>query len=199
MPDESPMQDPQNLWQNQPTEPFKMSASEVRHKARERHSRTRSEALSSILISLVLSVVFAGSLARAHTALARSGWGLLSLSVIYAAWHVYKWRWPRNLAEDAPMGTCVEFCRRELERRRDYTGRWWKSGLPFLFLAGMAMAALGTGAPKGPPPNPWVAALPFFVVMAAWVVLFFFMKKKDGQSLQQEIDELKAMERDSRS
>jgi len=199
MPDEFPINDPRKVWQDQPVEALKMSTGELRQKALQHYSRARSEALSSILISLALSVVFAWSITRAHTALARYGWGLLSLSVIYAAWHVYQWMWPRELAEDAPAGTCLEFYRRELERRRDYAGRWWKSGLPVLFSSGMIMAAIGTGAPKGPPPHPALAALPLLLLIAVWAVVWLVMKKKSGPTLQEEIDQLKAMEIDNRS
>src|SRR5690349_2504657 len=116
MPNDFPIKDPQNIWQNQPTEPLKMSASDLRRKALERQSKARFEALFTIIIGIILCLVFAWSFARAHTMLARMGWGLLSLCMIYASCHAYKWIWPGDLAEEAPISSCLEFYRRSLER-----------------------------------------------------------------------------------
>jgi hypothetical protein len=190
---------PQKIWQGQPTEPLKMSSSELRHRALQRQSRARLEARVYMFIGVVLCVFFAWTFTRAHTVLARIGWGLLSLWGIYAAYHAYKWIWPRNVPEDAPTGTCLEFYRRELERRRDYLRyRWWRLGLPFVLL-GMAMVIAGTGAQKVPQ-HPLLNALPFFLVLAIWAVAFFVLKKKLGaENLQEEIEELRAFEGENRS
>jgi hypothetical protein len=152
-----------------------------------------------MIIGVVLCVFFAWTFTRAHTVLARLGWGLLSLWGVYAAYHAYKWIWPRSLPQDAPIGTCLEFYRRELERRRDYLRyRWWRLGLPFVLL-GMAMVIMGTGA-QNASPHPLVNTLPFFLVLAIWAVAFFALKKKLGaENLQQEIEELRAFERENRS
>ena len=196
MPNE--LNDPRNIWQNQPTEPFKMPATDLRRKALELQSKARFAALFTIIIGIICCVVFAWSFARAHAALARMGWALTSLCMIYAAYHVYKWTWPGNLPEEAPINTCLEFYRRELERQRDYSHRWWRSGLPVLTLLGVVMAAVGTGA-RNAPPHPLLNALPFFVLLAIWAVAFFFLKKKRGpQDLQREIEELRAFERENR-
>jgi hypothetical protein len=201
MPGDFPIQDPQKIWQNQSTEPLKMSAADLRRKALAVQSKARFAALFTIVIGIVLSVFFAWTFIRAHTVLARMGWGLLSLWGIYAAYHVYKWTWPRNFPQDSPISTCIEFCRRELERQRDYNRRWWRSGLPFFLLLGIVMAVVGTGARNVPPPtHPLLNALPFFLLLAIWAVAFFVLKKKHGrQKLQQEIDELRAFETENRS
>ena len=198
MPSDFPMKDPQKIWQNQPTEPLKMSASDLRRKALERQSKARFEALCTIIIGIILCASFAWSFARAQDVLARMGWGLLSLCGIYAGYHAYKWIWPGNLPEEAPISACLEFYRRELERRRDYRHRWWRSGLPFFLLLGMVMAGVGTGA-RNAPPHPLRNALPFFLVLAIWAVAFLLMRKKLGrENLEQEIEELRAFERENR-
>lgn len=202
MPNDFLMKDPQQVWQDQPTEALKMSASDLRRKAVGRQSKARFEALSTITIGIVLCLVFAWSFARGNNMLSRIGWGLLSLCGIYIAYHGYRWIWPGNLPEEAPIGTCLEFYRRALERKRDYQNRWWRSGLPLLLLLGMVMGGLGAGArnatPQNPPLNPWLNALPFVLVLAVWAVAFLVMRKKLGGDLQQEIDELRAFERESR-
>lgn len=199
MPSDFPVKDPQEIWQNQPTEASKMSVTDLRRKALERHSKDRFTALFTIIAGIVFCVFFAWSFARTHEMLARMGLALLSLCMIYAAYHVYKWTWPGNLPEEAPINTCLEFYRRELERQRDYSHRWWKSGLPVLTLLGVVMAAVGTGA-RNAPPRPLRNALPFFLTLAIWAVAFFVMKKKLGrESLQKEIEELRAFETENRS
>lgn len=199
MPSDSPIKDPQRIWQSQPTEPFKMSAYSLRSKALERQSKARLEAHVSVVIGLICSVFFAWACTRAHAELARAGWGLLSLWGIYAAYYAYRWVWPQDVPEDAPISTCLEFYRRELEKRRDHLRhRWWRSGLPFAFL-GMTMVVVGTGA-QNAPPNPLMNALPFLLVLAIWVVAFLTIKKKLGrENIHKEIEELRAFERENRS
>jgi hypothetical protein len=198
MPSDFPMRDPQEIWQNQPTEPLKMSATDLRRKALETQLKARFVAFFTIIIGIICCVVLAWSFARPHAALARIGYGLVSLCMIYAAYHVYKWTRTGNLPEEAPINTCLEFYRRELERQRDYNHRWWRSGLPVLTLLGVVMAAVGTGA-RNAPPHPLLNALPFFLVLAIWVIAFLLLRKKLGRAnLQGEIEELRAFERENR-
>jgi hypothetical protein len=199
MPGDFSMKDPEQIWQNQPTEPLKMSANDLRRKAADRQLKARFEALSTILIGIILCLVFAWSFARARNMLARMGWGLLSLCGIYAAYHAYQWIWPGHLSEEAPIGTCLEFYRRALERKRDYQYRWWRSGLPGLFVLGMVMGGLGTGASNAALQHPLLNALPVLLILGGWVVAFLLMRKKLGrEDLQRQIDELRAFERESR-
>lgn len=199
MPSDFPMKDPQKIWQNQPAEPLKMSANDLRRKALDRKSKARFAARFTIIIGIVCCVLFTWSIVRAHTLLARMGFGLVSLCMVYAAYHAYKWTWPQNFPEGAPIHTCIEFYRRELERERDYNRRWWRSGLPLLTLLGVAMAAVGTGARDAALQHPLLNALPFLLVLAVWAVAFFLVRKKHGrENLQQEIEELRAFERENR-
>jgi len=171
-----------------------MSATDLRRKALE----LQFAAVFTIIMGIIFCVFFAWSFARAHSELARMGLALLSLCMIYAAYHAYKWTWPRNLPEEAPINTCLEFYRRELERQRDYSHRWWRSGLPILRLLGVVMAAVGTGT-RNAPPHPLLNALPFFLALAIWVVAFLLLRKKQGrENLQREIEELRAFERENR-
>ena len=63
MPSEFPMNDPQNVWQSQPTEAFKMSADQLRRKAEKRHRRTRFVVLLSTVLSVISFVILARELA----------------------------------------------------------------------------------------------------------------------------------------
>jgi hypothetical protein len=190
------MNDPQNAWQNQPTEPFHMSADLLRYKAQQRQRKARLEATLSIAGGIVLSALFGLAACRAQQLLTGTGWAVLSIWCLYFAWQAYRWVLPPNLAPDAELGTSLEFYRTELEKRRDY-GRhiWRRSGLIFCFL-GLAMVVLPPMIQLRHNPRMLVNAAPFFTLLLIWFVVFFRQKKQKLHQLQQDIDELRAFERD---
>jgi uncharacterized membrane protein YjfL (UPF0719 family) len=194
------MKDPRNVWQSQPTEKFKLSEDDIRRKAQKLQSKARWATLGWITIGLALAVGFARSAVNAREVLPRVGWGMLSLWGIYGAYQAVRWIWPRRLQPDASAGTCLEFYRNELERQRDY-GRhiWRRSGLTFCFL-GLAIVLVPAliHAWLTAPRLVWNAA-PFFVLLAIWFAIFFPLKKRKQQTLQQDIDELREFERGNRS
>jgi hypothetical protein len=193
MPDEFPHEDPKQIWQNQPTEAMQMSLEEIRRKAHQFHNKARLKALTGIVIGIALCGVFAGTSAKAQYMLLRIGWGVLSLWGIYGAYQAYKWIWPSGLAEDATLGTSRDFYRRELERRRDY-GRhiWRRSGL-WLCFVGLAFVVLPALIAALKAPGLLLNAIPFFVLLAGWFVVFFTIRKRERTNLQREIDALNAL------
>jgi hypothetical protein len=194
MPNESPMNDPRNIWQNQPKEPFKMSVDEMRLRAQRFQTKARIQVVYSIMAGLSVCVFFAWNCIRAHELLSWIGFGLLSVWGIYAAYQAYKWIWPSNVRPDAPVKTSLEFYRSELERRRDYRLHVWRrSGLTFCFL-GLALALAPAFIASLNNPRILLNAAPFFVLLTIWFVVFFFGKKRGRNKLQQEIDELRAFE-----
>ena len=142
---------------------------------------------------------FARSFARVQEVVPRIGWGVLSLWGLYHVYQAYKWIWPGRLAADATLSTSLDFYRRELERKRDY-GRhiWRRSGLAFCF-AGLALIVIPALIKALETPRLLPNAVPFFVLLVIWFVVFFSMRKRNQQKLQREIDELKALEGESRS
>jgi hypothetical protein len=194
MPDESPMNDPQKIWQNQPTEAIKMSLDEIRRRAHKLQTKARLAAVSQIVMGLVLCVLFARSSARADAVVTRIGWGMLSLWAAYVAYPAYKWIWAGSLAADATLSTSLDFYRRELERSHDYVQHIWRRlGLTFCF-AGLAVVIVPPLILLGTP-RLLLKAVPFFVLLATWLAIFFPLRRRQQRRLQQEIDELKALER----
>src|ERR1700691_1405182 len=168
MPNESPMNDPRTVWQNQPKEAFKMSADEMRLRARRFQMKARLLVVCSIAIGLSICVSFAWNCIRAHEVLSRMGFGLLSVWGIYAAYQAYKWIWPSSLPPDAPVSTSLAFYRGELERRRDYRLHVWRrSGLTFCFV-GLALALAPALIASLDNPGLLLKALPFFVLLVLW-------------------------------
>jgi uncharacterized membrane protein YfcA len=196
MPNELPMNDPRNIWQNQPKEPFKMSVDQMRLKVHRFQIKARFKVLYAITIGLSICVFFGWNCIRAQEVLSRMGFGLLSVCGIYFAYQAYKWIWPRNLPQDAPVSTSLEFYRSELERRRDYSRHVWRrSGLTFCFL-GLVMALAPGLNDSLDNPRLLVNTVPFFALLIIWFVAFFYLKKRGQHELQREIDELRAFERD---
>ena len=200
MPSEFPMNDPRNIWKNQPTEAFKMSADELHRKSQQRQRKDRFVAVYSIISGLILFVFFAWTFARVHNEVVpRIGVGVMSLWGIYYAYQAYKWFWQERLAPDAALNTTVQSYRSELEKRRDY-GRhiWRRLGLPFLFL-GLAMVIVPGLIKSLDAPRLLLNFVPLFVLFAIWCAIYFPMRKRGQQKLQQEIDELRVFERENRS
>ena len=194
MPDEFPLNDPKKIWQEQPTEPVKMSLDEIRRKAQKFQTKSRLKVLAAMVIGLFVCVAFAHMSAVVQDVIPRIGWGVISIWGLYGAYAAYKWIWPRSLAEDATLSTSLCFYRSELERRRDYERHIWRrSGVAFCF-AGLALALIPELIPAIETPRLLLNAAPFFVLLVIWFVLFLFVRKHSRLKLQREIDELNALE-----
>jgi hypothetical protein len=197
-PDEFPMNDPKKIWQDQPTEAIRMSLNEIRRKAHKLQMKARLAALAWFVMGLVLCVFFARTSANAHGVVERIGWGMLSLWGLYGAYQAYKWIWPGSLAANATMSTSLDFYRRELERRHDYVQHVWRrSGLTFCF-AGLAVVIVPPLILLLRTPRLLMNVVPFFVLLAIWLAVFFPLRKRQQRNLQREIDELNALEGENR-
>jgi hypothetical protein len=209
MPSEFPMNDPQNLWQNQPTEAFKMSADKLRRKAQQLDRKARLAVLFSTAIAFILFLYFGwGFLSFAEKfqtfGLApfgawsmRLGFGVLSLWGLYSGYKTYKVLWPSSAASDADLKTTLQSYRQQLEKRRDYLRNiWLRSGLIFCFL-GMAMVVVPMLVRDIISPLRLFANLgPLFALLILWLAIFIPQRKRRQRKLQHEIDQLRAFERE---
>jgi uncharacterized membrane protein YfcA len=190
------MNDPRTIWQNQPKEPFKMSADEMRLRAQRFQMKARLTAVFTIATALLVCAFFGWSFARTHELVPRMGYAIISLSGIVMAYQTYKWIWPGNLPADTPVSTSLEFYTSELERRRDYRRHIWRrTGLPYMFL-GLAMVIIPALIAAFGAPRLFLNMIPFFLLLTIWFVVFFRLKKRNLHKLQQEIDELRTFEID---
>jgi hypothetical protein len=175
-----------------------MSANELCRKAQQHERKARFEALYSIIAGLILFVFFAWRFVEPYEVVPRMGVGLLSLWGIYYAYQAYKWIWPGRLTPDATLNTTLQSYRSELEQRRDYGQHLWRrAGLTFLVL-GVAMVIVPALIKSLDTPRLLLNTLPFFVILAIWLAVFLRLRKRNRGKLQQEIEELRALERENR-
>ena len=187
MPTDFTMNDPQNLWKNQPTEAFKMSAEQLRHKSQQRQNRARFEAVKSIIAGFAVCGFFAFAFSKTHELILRLGWAVLSLWGIYLAYQAYKWIWPARLSPDAAFNTTLQAYKNELEKQRDYVQHIWKrAGLTFCFL-GIAIAVMPMVIKTFVAPHLLLHWLPVAVLLAVWFAVFLPTRRRRQQKLQQEI------------
>jgi hypothetical protein len=164
----------------------------MRYKAQQQYQGARFKAQASIALGIVLCALFAWSCARAEALITRIGWGLLSLWCLWFAYQVYRWIWPEALAENAATGPSLEFYRRELERRSTFARHnWLRAGLPLCFL-GLGLVVL---PPLIRSPRLTPNALPFLILLILWFVAYIYQSSRGRRKLQQEIEELRAFER----
>ena len=207
MPNEFPMNDPQNVWQNQPTEAFKMSADQLRIKAQKRQKGARSAVLRDAVIGPLLSVFFAWNLIKVNHVWwgldhplslwsTRMGLGMLTLWGLALPFLLYKWVWPARLAPAAPLNTTLQWYRSQLEKGLDFDRRVWLVLMPaFVGMALVIVPALISSL--GNPREFMQNSLPLFVLLAIWLPIFLYLRKRRRGRRQKEIEQLRAFEREN--
>ena len=186
------MHDPQNIWQTQTTELFKMSANELRVRAQQQQKRARLKAQFSMIGGFIVFVFFAWNFSKAHEVVPRAGLGLISLWGLYFAYQAYKRIW--RPTPDTALDATLESYRSELEKQGDYARHVWRrSGVTFCFL-GLALVVVPGLIKSIEHPGLLMNFVPILVLLALWFVAFFFIRRRDRQKLQREIEALRAFE-----
>jgi hypothetical protein len=196
---EIPVRNLKNIWQHQPTEAFKMSADQLRRKAEQRRNSARFEAIESIAAGLLVFGFFVFAFSRVHVAIPRTGYAVISLWGIYYAYLGYKSFWRKQAAPDATLDITLQSYRRELEHQRDYARHIWRrAGLAFCLLGAM-LVILPQVIQSIHAPRVIEPLLPLFALFVVWLTVFFFVRNRRRQRLQQEIAQLRQFESENRS
>ncbi len=196
MPDEFSVNDPKQTWQNQTTEPMNMSLNEIRRRTRTLQNKNRLTALTWITLGFLFCFFFAFHATRTQSIIPRNGFVVLSLWGLYGAYHAYRWLLPRKSVSDATIGNSIDFYRRELEGKRDYSRHVWRrSGLTFCFL-GLAMITSPVIVQAFHTPGILLNIIPVLTLLCIWFSAFFYLRKRNRQELQEEIDELNSLQRE---
>ena len=194
MPDDFPADNLKTIWQHQPIEASTMTSEKIRKKARELHARTRRQLLGTLVgpLAAVFCYVFGiKQFPSLHLVLQP----LFALALVWSLVGLYflnRGMWSPAIPTDAAFSDGLEFCRRELLRRRDYLRRvlLWSFG-PVLLAIGtiiMALAMIGS-SDRGIFPN----GLPFLTLVAAWIIAWFVLRLPE----QREIVELTDISREN--
>jgi hypothetical protein len=207
VPNDFPKNDLQSVWQNQTTEDYKMSADTLRHKAQQLDRKARSAVLISAAIAVVLFVYFGWgafvfderfqrfSLGAAETWTMRLGFGVLSLWSLFSGYKAYKVFWPSSMASNPDPKATVQAYKQQLEKQRDYSRKiWLRSGLIFCFL-GMAMVVIPIFVRDITSPLQLLKNVgPILALFVLWLAIFIPQRKRRLRKLNQEIDQLRALQ-----
>ena len=186
-----------------------MSVEQLRISAHNLQRKSRFEELRSIVACTIVFVFFARGLFNTPRMLVPIEWSAASLWSIRmgcaliclgAAYEVYKackrmrtWRFETGTT----LETTVRSYRTLLEHRRDFFRRMWHNKALWFILAGMGFAAvpmLINEAHRSP--HYLLAAAPLAGLLAIWWIAMVVIRRHCQRKLQQEIDQLRAFERE---
>jgi hypothetical protein len=196
MRDDRPENDPRKIWQDQPAEPSVMTLEKIRQKARELHAKTRRQLLGTLTGPLVVAFFYAFSM-KQFPALHQTLQPLFAFALVWSLAGLYflnRGKWSGAMPGDEGFSAGLEFCRREIERRRDYFRGvlLWSFG-PVLLAIGTFILALAIAAGREIFPN----AMPFMTLVVVWIAAYFVIRVRQQRELQREIDELGDIDRDN--
>ena len=190
MRNESPPTDGlKDVWQSQSLEGTRMSADDIRRKAKKFQSKVFWRNAREYAAALVVVVIFGFDFWRTSDTLARVAFGLIIAGTLYVMWHLHQKGASRNLAAEMGLASGLEFYRRELERQRDLVGSvaWWYLGpvIPGLVVLMVARA-------RGNPGHLWPIGLSSAVI-ALIFVFAWWLNRSAARRLQRRIEELDAL------
>ncbi len=197
MPDDSAENDTRKIWQNQPTERYEMTLEKIREKARELHAKTRKQFLGILAGPLVVAFFYAFGV-KQFPSLGRVLQPLFAFALVWSVAGLYflnRGKWSAGMPGDAGFSAGLEFCRREIERQRDYFRRivLWQFG-PVILAIGTFILALAMVAGR----KVLLNAIPFMTLVVLWIAAYFVIRARQQRGLQREIDELNGIERENR-
>jgi hypothetical protein len=193
MPHNSSTNDPKTIWQNQLTEPSKMTLTLINQKTQQLHGKTRRELFNSIAVSLFVVGFSIFGITRIDGAVAR---GAFAVAIAWALAGLYFIN-RGNPSDSAPAGaalsTSLDSYRREVERQRHLSNCFllWTFGPTVLAVGALSVHLLTIASGRGQLRN----TVPFFTLLGLWFVSVFVIRMWKQRELQREIDELTEVER----
>ena len=183
------------VWQNQPSEGMRMSVDEIRQGAgkfeRKIYWRNAREYVAGLVVVVFLGFEFW----RTSDALARVAFGLIIAGVLYLIWHLHRRGSSQSLPADLGLASGVEFYRRELERQRDLLQSVWSWYLGPV-IPGLAVLTVAEARANSGHLRHFGAGLSAInlLFIALLFVLIGWLNRRGARSLQNQIDELNALE-----
>ena len=187
--------DPKSIWQRQPTETHTMTLKLIRLRTRELHAKTRRQLLGTLAGPVAAVFLYALGI-REFPPLQQVLHPLFAFALAWSLVGLYflnRGLWSAEMPGDAGLSTGLEFCRRELERRRYRLRRvlLWSFG-PVLLAIGTFILALAMIESRdgGIFPN----GLPFLALVVVWIVGYFIVRLREQRELKRDLDELNDIE-----
>jgi Flp pilus assembly protein TadB len=189
--------DPQRVWQTQPTETATMNATLIKQRMQQLHAKTRRQRLRTLAGPLATAFFYVFCIKQfpplrqmLHPVFAFAlAWSIAGL------YFLNQGKQSGVTPEDMGFSTGLEFCRREMERQRDYVrgGLLWSFGPIFLAIVTflLALAAIAGRAI-------FSNGMPLITLVVVWIAAYFWMRVRQQREIQREIDELNDIARENR-
>ena len=184
------MSDPRNLWQNLTTKGEKMSAADVCAKADKLDAENRRDTIIGLIFASVLTLIGLIGLAT----LVEAGTperiivGIAVSLVWFGAYRTSVRR--KGLPTESTFATCLEFYRKEVERRRNYyRAQPWG----FLVIVIIAVFQFVIVMRRYSPPTQDMLLYPVILIGLVFAVLPFWIRQK--RRFQREMDALDVLEK----
>lgn len=190
MPDEFRPDEMQDLWRNQPPDPVRMSADDVRRKARQFEAQTRRGFRITAGIMICSAACYASLLYLFPGPLPRIGASLTLAAYLYCAYQFRKRGPVRNVLSDPPATTCAAH-QAELKRLRGFS---LIKTLMVPFIPGPAVFLMGFLVPEQGLLK--AVALTAAVIVSPFVLAIPLLRRQ-RRTLQSEIDALDTLMRHS--
>jgi hypothetical protein len=176
------------IWRDQPEEDLAVNLEQiVNRRTEELSSSTRSEIVMSMGAALLFVGIMAWRFAPSYERLQEVGFAAVIAWVVISLYRFRRRIWRRRPSSpDAAAATCLEYYRKELERRRDHLRSPWLWHGP-LFLACLILIAILI---RGRAFQPLRNILPLVVLLAVWTGFGVWRRHRQAKELQQEIDEI---------
>lgn len=194
--------DPKSIWQNQPAEASKVTMEFIRQRARDLHARTRWDLFNSAISHAIAFIFCIVGAVLSHNAGQRIAYAVGVVYTLAAVFVIHRGMWTAPMPGDAGFATGIEFCRKEIERRQAIFSRGlsWIAGPMIYAVAAYLVPAIAASIKANPNASPKVLinAVPFFALLTLWAVAVFFIRIRQRQALQREMDDLDAIEKENR-
>jgi hypothetical protein len=188
MSEQSPSPDPGNVWRNQPRENLEVNLQKfINRRTQDIYSRTRTEVLTSLFAALFFVAVISYRFPIAQERLLQI---FAALVVLWIAITLYRFR--ARIWRPVPLDTFavsgLDYYRNELELRREHLRSIWLWHGPLLLAIGVfVLFILGKAFPS---PALLQRTVPFFALLAVWIVVGVLRRRRMVRDIEREIDEI---------
>jgi hypothetical protein len=196
MPNDSSNNTPKTIWQNQPTEPSKMTLVMIRHKTQQLQGKTRRDLFNEIAVSVFLIGFYGICIWWIHGAVLRAAFALAIVWTLAGQYFVDRGSLS-EAAQDVSLNTSLQSYRREVERQRYLSSRFllWSFGPAVLAIGSLSTHLLTLVWNHGALSHGYLlSTMPFFALLGLWFVGVFVLRMRHQRELQREIDQLTEVE-----